>query len=821
MNTKNKQDAIARKFGDKEELVKDHLKEVADSTKTLASKLGLSHCGYVMGLVHDLGKYSSNFQEYISAPEASKKDFPIVDHSTYGAQLIWKKLKKINPLSAQILSFCIASHHGLIDCITPTSEEKKSPFQQRMSKSVDSPPITPDEEISTLLQKISWENINSELQTVLKKINSLSQNISNPKGDNIIENFYYGLLTRFLLSSLIDSDHRSAANFCTSSSTKFTQASKPLTFTKLAEIFEENLKLRHKKSVEKSLPINKVRRQLSNSCIKAGPKEKGIYALTAPTGTGKTLATLRFALAHAKKHQDIERVIYILPYTSIIEQNASVARSYLKEASRVVLESHCNVIYEELDNDQDETLPVMGFSSPTWNSPIIFTTMVQFFDALFSRNLTDIRRMHQLTHSILIFDEVQALPCKMIRLFNNAINFLSDIGNSTILLSTATLPPFHNLEERYKGNLKLNENELFNIKKENFDLPSRYTINNLYKSPAYTTEEIVELAFSHLEKSKNILVVVNTKSSATLLFQALEKQKNQSKKDFFLYHLSARMCAAHRQDVLQKIQEKLGTTDPLICVSTPIIEAGIDIDFECVIRYAAGFDSIIQSAGRCNRHGKKEKEGLLIVVNPYPEENLSCLPEIELRKQITIKNFLSTKQAFSSPSDTLHRFYEYYYKDNKTIQSLDYKIGKSDWPVSGHTLLSLLSNNNHCFRSQQSCKDPDFPLVQSFRTAGEIYKFIKENTLDIFVPYSKKGKSLLLQLKDFDNKSDVKQIKQWSRRSQRYMVKVFKNELDKLKDEGIIGIKEEGSFRIYYLLALSAYDKKVGINLNATRKTIL
>ena len=185
--------------------------------------------------------------------------------------------------------------------------------------------------------------------------------------------------------------------------------------------------------MKKNLPINKIRTQLSKDCLKAGEKEKGIYALTAPTGTGKTLATLRFALAHAKKHKNIERVIYILPYTSIIEQNASVARSYLKKASRVVLEYHCNAIYEETDKDQNEAFSIIGLSSQTWNSPIIFTTMVQFFDALFSRKLTDIRRMHQVTNSILIFDEIQALPCKMIRLFNNTINFLSDIGHSTIL----------------------------------------------------------------------------------------------------------------------------------------------------------------------------------------------------------------------------------------------------------------------------------------------------------------------------------------------------------------------------------------------------
>lgn len=796
--------AKIRKHDKKQQLVKDHLVEVAELSMKFAKKIGLPLCGQVVGLAHDLGKYSSKFQIYIKVMNGlSEEGLPRKEetyHSTAGGQFITQKLesiatsiklpkKRVILWLSQILSTCVICHHtGLCDYISTT---KESPYLRRIKR-----PINESNYHDVLANgdKEILQKIESLLEDAIGEYNYLLEKLFKSKDENdrdgIIIYFYTGLLVRFLFSCLLDADRLSSANFEHTKLKLIRNYDKQLDwlfFVKKIEGYLDRIN-----SANKISKVGEIRKEVSEYCLNAAKEKNGIFTLCVPTGGGKTLSSLRFAVQHAfhaqSKGVQVDRIIYIIPYTSIIEQNVQVAREVFGE--EWVLEHHSNLNFSHCeDAETDQNYWKNQIYSENWDLPIVFTTSVQFLNSLFDGSNNSARRMHQLANAIIIFDEIQTLPIKMIHLFNNSINFLTKFCNSSIVLCTATQPALHIAPKMYGS---LNSNELKNIINDSTSLFKnlrRVQIENYCRNEGWSIDEITNLVKEKLNECNDILIVTNTKKSANSLYNLLSKLTNIP-----TFHLSTNMCAAHRKQIIDLIKDKLNQEQPLICVSTQLIEAGVDIDFECVIRYLAGLDSIAQAAGRCNRNGKNQSLSPVVILNPK-EENLDYLPDIKKGIDATktiLNEYNSKPQEFDydllSPK-AIDKYYKYYYSDDRYVE-MKYQVNLE----MSTTLLDLLSTNTHMKADGEGV---ELIQKQAFQTAGESFKVIDAPTVGIIVPYDKESRNIISELCALSIEC-LAQKSKLLRKTQKYMVNVFPSDFFKLIDKGCIYEIQEGS-NIYYL----------------------
>lgn len=525
--------AHVRKLDGLQQLLIDHLLETSTISGQLAAKLNLGLVGELLGLMHDFGKYSRKFQKYIhdetglfnpdlddeeSTPNGSK-----VDHSTAGAQWVYCELRKfgaeqgIGELFGQMLGLCIASHHGegLIDCLDGEGNPK---WIERFNKTDELTHLTEcernaDEVIQQKAKELAGENLICSLLKTVKPI--LSDPVSNDK----IKEFYLGCLIRFLFSCLIDADRINSSDFEREAQKEIRRLMEKTDWQSAIDKLETHLA-----SFENRYPIDEIRRKISDECLKRAVDSQGIYTLTVPTGGGKTLASLRYALHHAQKH-NLDRIIYIIPYTSIIDQNAQAVREILGEDW--VLEHHSN-LEPEKQSWQDKLL------SENWDKPIVFTTMVQFLDAWFGGGTRGARHIHPMTNAVLIFDEIQTLPVKCVHLFCNVLNWLTTFGKSTAVLCTATQPMLgesglRNFPEgkresiAARGLLRLPENAEIMGKHQDLnklfaDL-SRVEIRFNEKAGGWNVEEAGAFLLEQFQTTPSCLFIVNTKKWAQELYQ--------------------------------------------------------------------------------------------------------------------------------------------------------------------------------------------------------------------------------------------------------------------------------------------------------------
>jgi CRISPR-associated endonuclease/helicase Cas3 len=487
-----------------------HLTGVASLAETFAGKLGLGQVGELLGLLHDLGKYSQAFQTYLkSAIGALNQDEDEdwvdaaslkgkVDHSTAGAQMAWRALtvdRKSDPATAQfvaqIIALCIASHHsGMIDCIAADEARfGEDGFSKRMNKSAEKTHLeearkSADESILTRCAELLGNpNLVSDLVRVLRGIGQRNAAVKGAGPQVTFQQF--GLAARFLFSCLIDADRIDTIDF------EHPRAARVRPIGEYAEwcVLIDRLE-RHLVDLLPSRPIDRLRREISDHCQQAASRPEGIYTLTVPTGGGKTLASLRFALHHAE-HRRLDRVIYVIPFTSIIDQNAQVVRSILEPTSaphdrgRIVLEHHGSVTPER-QTWREKIL------CENWDAPVVYTTMVQFLEALFGAGTRGARRMHQLANAVLIFDEIQTLPISCVHLFNNAVNFLAEQCNTTVLLCTATQPLLHNVSAE-RGALRLApDHELMRDVRGLFEQLKRVQVRDRRKPGGWSHDELCE-----------------------------------------------------------------------------------------------------------------------------------------------------------------------------------------------------------------------------------------------------------------------------------------------------------------------------------------
>lgn len=795
-----------------------HLLGVSKIAKSLAAKIGLSEQGELIGLLHDLGKYSKEFQDYIGSAigliNPDEDDFVDahglkgkVDHSTAGAQLIWGELSKQGDggqIAGQILALCIASHHsGLIDCLSSNANSPvEDNFTRRISKA------DPRTHLREVVSKIdaSIAKRFGELMTGVGLIDGLKESIrqvvlrgdtKGPSPDrNAITQFKIGLLVRFLFSCLIDADRVDTADFENPKAAKSRLNGQYAGWELLIERFEQRMR-----EFGKGDSIDEIRRRISDHCYDSAARDRGIFTLTVPTGGGKTLASLRFALHHAKRW-GMDRIIYIIPFTTIIDQNAAVVRGILEpeeDRGRIVLEHHSNLTPEE-QGWKEKML------TENWDARVIYTTSVQFLEALFGAGTRGARRMHQLANAVLIFDEIQTVPVNSVHLFNNAINFLLERCGSTAVLCTATQPLLNGVDKN-KGALRFTEeNEIMPDVKRLFDNLKRVEVLNRRKSGGWTNDEVLHLALEEVDQSGSCLVIVNTKKSAQALFRLADgKTETQT------YHLSTSMCPAHRKEILSSVRRLLDDKSPVLCISTQLIEAGVDIDFGSVIRFMAGLDSVAQAAGRCNRH-KRRAIGRVHVINPS-DESLDMLKDIRCGREVTERLLVEAAAGewefdgnLLGP-DAIDRYFNYYFfarRDEMSYPVSAQAIGRED------TLLNLLSVNSTALsefgRSHNVA--PNIYLRQSFMSAAKAFRAIDAPTRGIIVPYGKEGKELIGEL---CAAFEVERQRDLLRKAQQYTVNVFPHDLKRLQEQRAVQEIQEGIDILY--LDARYYSKDFGLGL--------
>ena len=712
------------------QLLRDHLTGVADLAGRFAAAFGEEEMGRLLGLYHDVGKYSREFQTYIRADEAEKKKRRgSVDHSTAGAQ----EIAKLRQGAAAPLAFCIAGHHAGI----PNRGERADP-----------------EGAATLLGRLKRKGL-PDYRAYRTENDAPAAVPSALYAQVAAEAFPAMLYTRMLFSCLVDADFLDTEDFMAAGKAgREGFASLDTLLERLQKSLEENfLKPKTEKEKQKrQLPINEKRSALLAQSIAAGKEAKGnLYRLTIPTGGGKTISSLAFALhyaAHAKRKR--KRIIYVIPYTSIIEQNAAVFRELLGEEN--VVEHHQHVDY---DDAQDTDMNRKRLATENWDAPVIVTTNVQFFESLFSNRPSKCRKLHNLAESIVIFDEAQMIPLDYLRPSLAAIEALVRHYDCTAVLCTATQPP---LGQFFPADLQ--PIEICPALMENADFFRRTTIR--LREEAMTEERLA----AELAAQERVLCIVNVKKTAQRIFDLLGEQEGT-------YHLSTNLYPVHREQVLEEIRERLKDGKPCRVISTSLVEAGVDLDFPCVLREINGLDSIVQAAGRCNREGRGTAEES--VVHVFSLEKLA--KNAQLAAEITKNVARSFAEDLASP-EAIRRYFEELYD---------------------------LSGKNRLDKKDIMGQSGKF----AFADIADDVRLIEDRTKPIFIPQTEEGQALLARLEQGERSRSL------MRKVGRYIVTVYTGyaeaPFEQLAAQGKIRMLDEN---LAVLVDMEAYDSQKGLSNN-------
>jgi CRISPR-associated endonuclease/helicase Cas3 len=787
-----------------------HLASVAEHTSHLARKIGLAHAGELIGLAHDLGKYSEAFQQYLQkvASDAAMEMEPnfslkgSVDHSTAGAQIIGDGLPSGNGgIAIQMLALCVASHHsGLIDCIAPDGVDV---LTRRLNK--DGALSHRDEAWSQAEQ-----TIRGRLETVLNSANVASEidaalgRIREKDSDEVIRPFKEGLLLRMLFSCLIDGDRIDTADFDKPSAASFRQHGEYVSWQELIDRLE--LKLA---AFSNERWVDQLRCEISSHCLAASDRPKGVFTLTVPTGGGKTLASLRFALHHAQRWV-MDRVIYVSPYISIADQNAQVVRKVLEPAgcdfASIVLEHHSSLTPDK-ESWRGSVL------AENWDAPVVFTTAVQVLEALFGGGTRSGRRLHALANAVIVFDEVQTLPVRMIHMFNNAVNFLVEQCGASVVLCTATQPLLHRVD-KVKGEIRLAADaELMRDAPQLFrDLKRYETFNKSNEPGGWSAAKVSDLAVQELSGYGSCLVIVNTKLDALAIYMACKERLNalsEPMEEGCFVHLSTRMCPAHRLEALEGMKIALAQKKRVLCVSTQLIEAGVDIDFATVVRDLAGLDSIAQAAGRCNRNGDRASGRVHIVkmAEPLPKqlEEIRCAQQNARR---VLEDWRDDQGDAPFPlSDPLQmeRFFGHHFFARRDQMDYPVKAQRDD------TLLQMLGENGMAVADSRLAGVKRHGFMQSFASAAREFQVIDSQTQGIIVPFGAEGKGLVAAL---SAARDLAVEFQLLRKAQRFAVNTFQWEMDSLTRSGAIYEVQAGT-GVFCLLE-EFYSDEFGLTLDGS-----
>ena len=781
--------AHIRESDSKVQTVQEHLLSVSQLAGEYGSALHISSIAELAGFLHDMGKYTSAFTHYLqSVVLKGERIRPHIDHSTAGAKYLyenfWDTQDMLQCYVVEIVGMAILSHHSGLQNFLATDgsigdymrrvDEKDLPYYEEVVQNFESYEGNKERVIKLMKQS------KAEFTHFLEKAKTL--NDARNAGDAALITLSH--LQKLVFSILIDADRTDTR--------RFEEATIEEKYDK-KKIFESayhNLNDQLQKWAQREpTPLDQLRANMSDRCDVLAEQPSQIWTLSIPTGGGKTLASLRYALKHAMLH-DKKRIIYVVPYTTILEQNAQAVRKYFDDPSDV-LEHHANVIDDENWDAAEDYYgrPIhkkMQLGRDNWDHPVIFTTMVQFLDAFYARGTRKGRRMHRLTEAVIVFDEVQSVPLQHQDLFNTAINFLADYGKSSILLCTATQPTVHKMD--YPIYLKENAEMVPQLEQvaEAFE---RVRFHDEIDPKGWDTEQLATFIEQKSTDYASLLIVLNTKSAVLQLYEALQHLKTHT-----LYHLSTSMCAAHRHDILSKIRKRLDNQLPTICISTQLIEAGVDISFEAVVRSLAGLDSIAQAAGRCNRNAERAYGDVYLV--KLNSEALDRLPEIRVGAETTL-DYVRTEddylQSLVKPS-MIERFYSFYYETAKRAIK--------PHPKEVNRPLIYFLNKPELYLPYRKTA-----MVTMYKTVERHFQAIDSPTTGIIVPYNDEAKELIAALNE---ELPLEHLNALMKRAQQYVVNVYDYTLQALIREDLIDVLYHDSL---YVLLEGGYHENYGISI--------
>ena len=695
---------------DKERMqtVKEHLLGTAALAEVFAQPFGGGEQAKLAGKLHDIGKYSREFQHRLEGG-------PKVDHSTAGG----KEAFQLRQLEA---AFAVMGHHGgLPDYGGKNDTGDTSTLYGRQQKKV------PD--YSAWKQEIAL---------------SPARRPSHIPLDNLSEAFYI----RMLYSCLVDADYLDTEAFMDGTLPRGGYEPIASLLDKLDQYIAPWWNPQNE--------LNRKRCDILRSCLNAGENfPNGLYTLTVPTGGGKTVSSLAFALRHAATHGK-KRVIYVIPYTSIIDQTAKVFENILEAEN--VLEHHSGVDYTMPEEEVDPALYRKALATENWDAPVIVTTAVQFFESLYSNLPSRCRKLHNIADSVIIFDEAQTLPVSYLYPCVSAIGQLVQYYGVTAVLCTATQPALQSLFAELAPGLTMRE-----ICPDTDALYQFFRRTTLRQAGALTEEELAE----QLKASPQTLCVVNRRVTAQKLYALLPEEGS--------YCLTTLLCPADRKRLLEEIRERLKNGLPCRVVSTSLIEAGVDVDFPTAWREEAGLDSIIQTAGRCNREGKASAEQSIVTIFRLEGQQVPAMirPNVDSTRHVL--------QTFAVPSqpEAIESYFSFY-RTLKGSAALDQK-----------GILDAF---------QKGYKGSIFP----FAAVANMFHLIDSPTTTVYIPTGE-GKSLVESLRaGFISRSLFRKLGQ-------YAVNVYPDHLKRLLDAGAVQTTESGA---YILTDKDLYHSSTGLALD-------
>jgi CRISPR-associated endonuclease/helicase Cas3 len=687
--------------------LKVHLKNVAEHAARFEKPFGGNEWAYLAGLWHDLGKYSDDFQAKLLHENGFDEHVETrpgrVIHSDAGGHLA--SLKNWGGPD-RILSWLIMGHHA---GLTDFSADKIG--QKALRSRMENPNRS-----NEILKNVPIE---------FKEANLPEQKC--PSGAD--PSFFI----RMIFSCVVDADFLDTEEFMDPHKSQIRQESYPT----LAELsFKLDIYLNEIVANASFTDVNQLRAEVLDQCRKVAECFPAVFSLTVPTGGGKTLSSMAFALRHAMKYGK-QRIIYVIPYTSIIEQTAEVFRK-IPGFENVVLEHHSSV------NDTDESKESYRsrIAAENWDAPIIVTTAVQFFESLYANKTSRCRKLHNIVNSVIIFDEAQCFPPQYLRPIVHAIKELVTYYQVTPVLCTATQPVLTQVD---KFDFKFKEG--FDHVREIIKSPNllaerlqRVNISLHRKWPSITSWE--ELSSEIREYGQSVLCIVNRKEDCRTLYRLLAHEES--------YHLSTNMCAAHRSIKLKEIKSALDGGKPILVISTSLVEAGVDIDFPIVYRALAGLDSIAQAAGRCNREGRLANLGQTVIFSPMHQPDYIKSPAGITREILSPEKM----QKLLIPEN-----YSTFFKQRF------WQLGTEALDRKG--ILTLLKNNFEFY----------------YRTAATEFRLIEDDwQLPLIVPF---GDSMQLVDRLIDQPWNSRKI---FRRLQRYIIQLPQWLHQQLQAEGHIRV---------------------------------
>lgn len=710
------------------QLLIDHLQQTANLAYRFGEDSGQSEFAYLIGLFHDIGKYSKAFQEKLLGSSAH------VDHSTAGGQEIVKLTQgdKLQSLIGQLLAYCIVGHHaGLPDFGSPIDLDSEGTLKARLKKNI--------EDFSAYQKEIDISRIS------IPKFKPLKPSTKNG-------GFTLSFFTRMLFSCLVDADYQETENF-------ISQGQKDRSGYRNINWYTETFNQFLAAFKNPKNPLDQKRNEILRTCIEKSKSKPGFFTLTVPTGGGKTIASMAFALNHAY-HNQLSRIIYVIPYTSIIEQNAAVFKQVLGKDN--VLEHHSNFDWRQknrtppgniLDDQTNNSLEKLKLSAENWDIPIIVTTNVQFFESLYANRSRGCRKIHNIAKSVIIFDEAQMLPMDYLKPCLYAVNELVNNYGSSAIFCTATQPSINSF---MPGETKFQE--LAPDPLELYKFFKRVQVKTLGK---INDIELMERINTH----EQVLCIVNTRKHAKGLFDMLQGDDG--------FHLSTLMCPTHRKETIFRIKERLKRSIPCKVISTQIMEAGIDVDFPVGYRSLSGLDSIIQAAGRVNREGKRQ-EGIMNV--------------FEVDSDYVKKTPVYIQQGAALARKILKDFPD----DPISLQAIDAYYNE---------LYQLHSDKAFDRKEIINCFERGIPEF-NFKTAADRFNLIENVTVSVIIPYDEDANKLILQLRYSEFPKPI------IRRLQSYTVNIYEREFEALQSLGLIDTYLE----LYSVLNnLKYYDMKTGL----------